>query len=83
MVRTLGQSTLADELGVVQRFYSLAGVEMTVDARKQLERYLGSNPRGKHGQVVYDLVGDFGITPAEVRERFGFYFERFPVRAES
>jgi hypothetical protein len=33
--------------------------------------------------VVYDLRGDFGLEPPEVRERFAFYLERFPqVRDE-
>jgi hypothetical protein len=43
---------------------------------------VAENPRGKHGQVVYDLRADFGIEPAEVRKRFDFCFERFPVRVE-
>jgi hypothetical protein len=32
--------------------------------------------------VVYDLRGDFGVTPEEVRSRFGAYLDRFPVRVE-
>jgi hypothetical protein len=32
--------------------------------------------------VRYDLRGDFGIEPSELRRRFDFYFERFPVRVE-
>jgi hypothetical protein len=43
---------------------------------------MADNPRGKHGQVVYDLRGDFGIEPDALRRRFDFYFERFPVGAE-
>jgi len=43
---------------------------------------MAENPRGKHGQVVYDLRADFGLEPADVRKRFDFYFERFPVRVE-
>ena len=36
------------------------------------------DPRGKFGQVVYDLEGDFGISREKLRERFGYYFEAFP-----
>lgn len=34
------------------------------------------------GRIVYDLKGDFGVGPDELRERFAFYFESFGVRAE-
>ena len=44
--------------------------------------FMAANPHGKHGRVVYDLKGDFGLEPAAVRERFGFYFERFEIRAD-
>ena len=27
---------------------------------------------------MYDLRGDFGLDPAELRERFAFYYEAFP-----
>jgi hypothetical protein len=41
------------------------------------------NPRGKHGRILYDLPGDFGVDPDELRERFGFYYERFPIQMEA
>ena len=41
-----------------------------------------AHPRGKEGQVVYDLRRDFAVTPDEVRTRFGFYLDAFPVRIE-
>ena len=44
---------------------------------------MAANPRGKYGRVVYDLRSDFGIDPDVLRKRFEFYFERFPVRAET
>jgi hypothetical protein len=74
---------MADDLGMVARIYERAGLAMTPAARAELARYVADHRRGKHGQVVYDLRGDFGIEPAAVRERFGFYFERFAVRAEN
>ena len=73
---------MADDLGMVARIYEKAGLPMTAAARGALEAFLAANPRGKHGQVVYDLKGDFGLEPAEVRRRFGAYLERFPVRIE-
>jgi hypothetical protein len=73
---------MADDIGMVERVYALADHPMTQAARAQLEHYMAANPRGRYGRVVYDLKRDFGIDPDELRERFGFYFERFPVRAE-
>ena len=73
---------MADDVAMVERIYALAGLEMTPAARSELDAYMAANPRGKHGQIVYDLKADFGIDPDALRERFDFYFERFPVRPE-
>lgn len=72
---------MADDLAMVERIYALADLPMTPDARAALEAYLAENPRGKHGRIVYDLKADFGVDPDALRERFAFYFERFPVEA--
>ncbi len=70
---------MADDVGTVERIYERARLPMTATARGELDAYMAANPRGKHGRVVYNLKGDFGLDPAAVRERFGFYFDRFPV----
>jgi hypothetical protein len=74
---------MADDVAMVERIYGRAGLPMTAEAREQLTRYMAENPRGKHGRIVYDLKGDFGLDPARLRERFAFYFERFGVEAET
>ncbi len=74
---------MADDVGMVEQIYAQADLPMTDAARTQLSRYMEENPRGKHGRIVYDLQADFGLDPAALRRRFAFYFERFPVRAES
>ena len=48
----------------------------------ELHAYLKAHEHGAGGKVVYDLKRDFGITAAEVRSKFDFYFERFAVVAE-
>jgi hypothetical protein len=73
---------MADDLATVERIYGVAGLPMTDAARTQIASYLRDHPRGKEGQVVYDLRRDFGAEPAAVREPFGFYFDRFPVKTE-
>jgi hypothetical protein len=73
---------MADDLATVERIYDVAGLPMTDAARAQIAAYLDAHPRGKEGQVVYDLRRDFRAEPGAVREPFGFYFERFPVKVE-
>jgi hypothetical protein len=72
-----------DDVGTVERIYELADLEMTPAARAQLDRYMADNPRGKHGRIVYDLKADFGVDPDALRERFAFYYDRFPVQVEA
>ncbi|MGC6472844.1 MAG: sulfotransferase family protein [Parvibaculales bacterium] len=73
---------MADQNGTIERAYALAGLEITPEARRVIDSYLADNQRGKHGQVVYDLVGDFGVDIDAVRDRFAFYYDKFPVRKE-
>ncbi|MBB3048264.1 hypothetical protein FHR99_002538 [Litorivivens lipolytica] len=73
---------MADDIGMVEKIYTKADLPMTAEAREQLKAFMDNHPRGKHGQVVYDLQGQFGIDPDALRERFEFYFKAFPVEAE-
>ena len=73
---------MADQERVMRQVYNLAGLELTPDVEAQLLGYLDENPRNKHGKVIYDLEGVFGLNEAAARERFAFYYERFPVRHE-
>jgi len=76
------QDYMADQIGTIERVYALAELELTTAARAGIECYLSASPRGKHGQVAYDLRGDFGIDPDMLAERFGFYCERFGIERE-
>jgi hypothetical protein len=73
---------MANDLAMVAKIYRKAGLEMTEEARVQLGSFLEEHPRGKHGRIVYKLHEDFGVEPAQLRERFAFYFDRFPVQVE-
>ena len=74
---------MANPLGELEAIYAKAGVPFDAQTRQAFDGAIAANARGKHGQLVYDLRGDFGIDPNALRERFAFYFERFPeVRAE-
>jgi hypothetical protein len=68
---------------ILEEVYAKAGLPLPPETRARLQHYLDAHPRGKAGQVLYDLQGDFGIAPAAVRDRFRFYFERFAVQPET
>lgn len=74
---------MAKPFGELQTIYEQAGIPFDDETRAAFQHAIEENKRGKHGQLTYDLRDDFGVDPNEIRERFGFYFERFPeVRIE-
>lgn len=73
---------MADDMATIERIYGMADHEMTADVRDSMKAYIRENPRGKHGQVVYDLEGDFGIDREELYQRVAPYMERFGVQRE-
>jgi hypothetical protein len=73
---------MGDDVGMVERIYERARLPLTDGARRGLHDFMAEHPRGKHGNLAYDLRGDFHIQPEAVRERFAYYFERFPVEVE-
>lgn len=73
---------MADQENVMRQVYALAGLDLTPQVEKRLIRYLNENPRNKHGKVLYDLEGVFGVNEEVIRERFAFYYERYPVKLE-
>ena len=81
-VDVLFDDYMADEMGTLLGIYDAAGIELTDQARAEIEAHRAAHPRGKDGRVVYDLRRDFSVTPEEVRARFGAYLARFPARIE-
>ena len=73
---------MSDDVGTVERIHETAGLETTNEARSQIAAYIAAHPRGKDGQVVYDLRKDFDADPGEVRAPFDFYLDRFDIRKE-
>ena len=73
---------MADPFGQIEEIYRRADIPFDQQTRDAFQGAIDHNKRGKHGQLVYDLRGDFGLEPDAIRERFSFYFDRFPVRVE-
>jgi hypothetical protein len=69
---------MADDMAVVREVRAKAGLPETDQANREVAEFIASHPRGKYGQIVYNLERDFGISPADLRKRFDFYFDAFP-----
>ena len=82
VVDVLFHEYMADQRGAINSIYQTANLPMTATADREIDRYLNDNPRGKHGRIIYDLQGDFGVDVAALRKRFQFYYDRFPVEHE-
>ncbi|MEZ5743209.1 MAG: sulfotransferase [Sphingomonadaceae bacterium] len=69
---------MADDMAVVRKVRAKAGLPETEQANREVAEFIAGHPRGKHGQIVYNLERDFGVSPDDLRKRFDFYFEAFP-----
>lgn len=72
------ETFMADDMAIVRAVREKAGLPETEQANREVAQFIADHPRGKFGQMVYNLERDFGIKPAELRKRFDFYFEAFP-----
>jgi hypothetical protein len=71
-----------DPIAVVGRIYAHFGLELGAEVEERMRRFLVENPQGKHGKHSYTLE-QFGLDPAEERERYRFYQEHYGVASES
>jgi len=74
---------MADDVSMVERIYEVADQPFTPKTRAAMEDFMVHNPRGRHGGVIYDLEGDFGIDPADLRASMRPYTDRFDITLES
>ncbi|MBU6268952.1 MAG: sulfotransferase [Sphingomonadales bacterium] len=69
---------MADDMAVVRAVRAKAGLAESAQADAEVARFIADHPRGKHGQIVYNLERDFGVSPTALRKRFDFYYEAYP-----
>ncbi|OBB91787.1 sulfotransferase [Mycobacterium sp. 852002-30065_SCH5024008] len=67
---------MADETGVAERVYTLAGEPFTDEVRTAIDEYLAGHQRGRLGNVATSCEM-FGLDEADLRRRFAPYVERF------
>ena len=73
---------MKDPMKIVGEIYTKAGLPLSEGMRALMTASLAHHKRGKNGQIVYNLRRDFNQEPAQIRQRFAFYFDRFAVKAE-
>lgn len=73
---------MADDRGTLDRIYARADLPMTDKTRGEIDHYIETHPRGRHGKVIYDLENDIGIKREAMYEYFGEYMDAFPVQRE-
>ncbi|WP_026942013.1 sulfotransferase family protein [Hellea balneolensis] len=73
---------MAGDMATVEKIYDLHELELTPKARQEMADFIKAHPRGKYGRVRYYLKEHFGVEPDVIRERFGFYYDAFPVKVE-
>jgi hypothetical protein len=72
---------VADPIGVVKRVYDFVGFEFTKGAQDRMLDWSEKNKPGAHGKHHY-TAAQFGMDEHEIRERFGFYTDKYDVRLE-
>ena len=81
-VDVLFHEFMADEAATVERIYATADLPLTDEAPAPWTATAPSTPGAARASVVYDLRGDFGTEPQEVRRHFGFYQDAVAVEVE-
>ncbi len=71
---------VATPLSTVERIYDYLGWPLASGVRESMKRYLGANPKDKHGIHRYEL-SDFVLDRSLQTQRFKRYRERFEIPA--
>jgi hypothetical protein len=69
---------VADPIATVQRIYAYFDMPWSEDNLRRLQAYISKNPKGRHGSHRYQAE-DFGLTDAEIAERFRNYIDHFDL----
>ena len=69
---------VAEPMAAVRAIYAHFELPLGAEAEAAMARYARENPRGKHGAHEYDLER-YGLSEAAVRDRLGWYIDRFEL----
>jgi hypothetical protein len=65
----------------MRKLYAALGDDFTAQAQASMQAWIDDNPQGKFGRHEYKL-GEYGLTPDQVRGMFARYLSRYEVEAE-
>jgi hypothetical protein len=71
----------ADPLGVIERIYDFADLELGPAVETSMRQRIQAKPESSHGKHRYD-VANFGLKEEEIRASFGSYVDRYDLRLE-
>jgi hypothetical protein len=76
---------IADQVGMVRRYYEFSGRELTAHADAAMHDYLADNRGDRHGKFRYStqLLVDIGENLDALHEEFRSFRERFGVQIEN
>ena len=72
---------MRDPIGSMRKLYGSLGDDFTPEAESGMRTWLADNPQDKFGKHEYKL-GQFGLTPDQVRGRFERYLSEYDVERE-
>jgi len=72
---------MADQVGTVASILEFANVPFSGRSRASVEAFIAEDAKDRHGAHAY-TAEEFGLDPARLRRRFGWYIERFGVHVE-
>jgi hypothetical protein len=72
---------IGDPAGTVSRLYAKFGLPFNAAFERQIRAYVDEKPHGGYGGLRHRLE-DYGIDPAQERDRFADYIETFDVTPE-
>jgi len=72
---------LRDPIAEVRRIYERAQIPFDERAAAATQRTSERNVQHRYGKHVYRLE-DFGLTPASIESRYGYYRERYAIPHE-
>lgn len=74
------EAVQSDPIGQVAHLYTELGEDLSDAAREHMQEWWTESTKDRTGPGRY-AAEDFGLDPATIAEDFGFYYERFNVRA--
>ena len=69
---------VADPVAVLHRAYERFDIPWSANTEGRMGAFLANNPRGKHGAHQYEIE-DFGMSLAQIRERFEDYCDAYRI----